>query len=195
MAKDINQVITDSEEIRDETLTGANTATKVGGNLVDLGENIKDIITLTSASALISNPSGITGISLTTSYQKLKVTDSIIPITDTNNVFTVTYDVDGADEIIINKDGIYRFLAPFFIKGPTNREFFFKLYKNDLPINSGDGIGTNLSGNAQPINLSFTGLIPLVAGDKINFYGKGDSATTIDLTAGNWEFQETNLTV
>ncbi len=168
---------------------------KLNGNATDAEARLSNIETLTSASALISDPNGITGISLTTTYEKLKVTDLIIPITDVNGVFTVTYDIDGADEIIINKDGLYRFLAPFFIKGPTNREFFFKLYKNDLPINTGDGIGTNLSGANQPVNLSFTGLIPLAIGDKINFYGKGDSATTIDLTAGNWEFQETNLTV
>ena len=42
MATDINTVITNSEAIRDETTANANTATRVGQNLVDLGENIRD---------------------------------------------------------------------------------------------------------------------------------------------------------
>ncbi len=42
MATDINTVITNSEIIRDETTANANTATRVGTNLVDLGENIRD---------------------------------------------------------------------------------------------------------------------------------------------------------
>jgi hypothetical protein len=41
MAKDIIDVIHVSEEIRDTTTVGENTATRVGTNLVDLGENIQ----------------------------------------------------------------------------------------------------------------------------------------------------------
>ena len=43
MAENIDQVILDSEGIRDETQAGQNTAPRVGQNLVDLGENIKQI--------------------------------------------------------------------------------------------------------------------------------------------------------
>ncbi len=41
MAENIDQVISDSEGIRDETQAGQNTALRVGQNLTDLGENIK----------------------------------------------------------------------------------------------------------------------------------------------------------
>ena len=41
MAENIDQVILDSEGIRDETQAGQNTALRVGQNLTDLGENIK----------------------------------------------------------------------------------------------------------------------------------------------------------
>lgn len=43
MAKNINTVITESQVIRDETTTDANTANRVGTNLVDLGENIQSL--------------------------------------------------------------------------------------------------------------------------------------------------------
>ncbi len=42
MAENIDQVISDSEGIRDETQAGQNTALRVGTNLKDLGENIKE---------------------------------------------------------------------------------------------------------------------------------------------------------
>jgi len=62
MATDIDTVITNSEGIRDETADDANTATRVGTNLVDLGENIKErgmhYGTMTNANILlISSPS------------------------------------------------------------------------------------------------------------------------------------------
>lgn len=44
MAKDIDLIILDSIIIRDETMTGANTAARIGTNLVDLGEKIKELL-------------------------------------------------------------------------------------------------------------------------------------------------------
>lgn len=191
MAKPISQVIANSEEIRDEIVENANTATKVGTNLVDLGENLSNALTPGISIAQVDSSSPILGQSITTTYAQIRLTNLVI-FESPAGVITTTYP-SALDVITMGKTGIYKFGATFYVEGPTNTELFVKAYKNGAEISPGDPVGINTLGAGKPVPLPFSGHIPLALGDEITYYARFDAGTgTIDINGGNAVWELTN---
>jgi hypothetical protein len=173
------------ETIKNETVSGANTATRVG----TAGENTAKLVAAGISYAQVDEL-GIPTQSSTTSYSQVKLTNQI-PYQSDTDVIEVKYDVNGCDEILIKKSGIFKFRAIFFIEGANQRELYIKQYVNGSPTNAGDPVGVNLEGSNKPVALPFTGILPVVAGTTLTFWGKMDSSDNFDVVGGNYSYELT----
>ena len=125
MATDINTVITNSEAIRDETTADANTAARVGQNLVDLGENIRDG-GLTANRIICTQSNKDTTLGGTIDSTKEYFIDGIIDM--------------GTTQITIPSTGFNLTGANFDVSGLTSSEDNYTMFISDVG-GSGNFIG------------------------------------------------------
>lgn len=187
MVKDIDEVITASEEIRDESAIRANTALKVGTNLVDLGENIK----INSAPGIsIAELSVATPFTIGETYEQICLSDTLLfesPV----GVIETTYPL-GCDSVKMVRGGLVQLSATLEVEGTNNVEVFIKAYKNGVAISAGDPFGGNLQGPNKPLTLTFVSHLPVLPGDVITYYARLESAGTFTLKKSNLSWEQTN---
>jgi hypothetical protein len=176
-----NLLATEFNELKNQA--NSNASEIDGFNIPSIIDNLTPGISITQVGTSISSQS------LTTSYSRVALTDTII-YSSPSGVIVSSYD-GILDKTTFNTEGVHKLTAVFYVVGTTNNVLYLKSYINGVPVNAGDPVGVNLLGTNKPVAIPFTGFININPGDYFEYYAKMDSSGSFEIVGGNMVWEKT----